>query len=60
MLQQELKHQKLLKERQETFDEVFKGELESYKATGVVPSNLIIFLLYLFINYLMFIYFMLF
>ncbi|KAK0177933.1 hypothetical protein PV328_001929 [Microctonus aethiopoides] len=38
VLQQELKHQKLLKERQETFDEVFKGELESYKATGVVPK----------------------
>lgn len=28
----------MLKERQETFDEVFKGELEAYKATGYIPS----------------------
>ncbi|XP_063986980.1 dysbindin protein homolog [Diachasmimorpha longicaudata] len=38
VLQQELKQQKTLKERQETFDEVFRGELENYKVTGSVPK----------------------
>lgn len=39
VMQQELKQQKTLKERQDTFDEVFRGELENYKATGTVPSR---------------------
>ncbi|XP_034946697.1 dysbindin protein homolog isoform X2 [Chelonus insularis] len=39
VLQQELKQQKMLKERQETFDEVFRKEIENYKATGVVPIS---------------------
>ncbi|KAL2717562.1 dysbindin protein [Vespula squamosa] len=34
----EQKQQLMLKERQETFDEVFKGELEAYKATGYIPK----------------------
>ncbi|XP_043499881.1 dysbindin protein homolog [Polistes fuscatus] len=34
----EQKQQLMLKERQETFDEVFKGELEAYKATGHIPK----------------------
>lgn len=34
----EQKQQLMLKERQETFEEVFKGELEAYKATGCIPK----------------------
>ncbi|KZC12888.1 PREDICTED: dysbindin protein homolog [Dufourea novaeangliae] len=34
--QYEQKQQKMLKERQETFDEVFKEQLEEYKATGSI------------------------
>ncbi|XP_074100918.1 dystrobrevin binding protein dysbindin [Cotesia typhae] len=39
VLQKELRQQKMLKERQDTFDEVFRGEIENYKATGVVPRG---------------------
>lgn len=39
VLQKELRQQKMLKERQDTFDEVFRGEIENYKATGVVPRK---------------------
>lgn len=35
----ELKQQKKLKERRDTFDEVFKEDLEEYKATGSIPSK---------------------
>lgn len=34
----ELKQQKILKERRETFEEVFKEELEEYKSTGSIPK----------------------
>ncbi|XP_033341142.1 dystrobrevin binding protein dysbindin isoform X1 [Megalopta genalis] len=34
--QHEKKQQKMMKERQETFDEVFKEQLEEYKATGSI------------------------
>ncbi|XP_031839414.1 dystrobrevin binding protein dysbindin isoform X2 [Nomia melanderi] len=34
--QYEQKQQKMMKERQETFDEVFKEQLEEYKATGSI------------------------
>ncbi|XP_032683402.1 dysbindin protein homolog [Odontomachus brunneus] len=36
--QHELKQQKKLKERRETFEEVFKEDLEEYKATGSIPK----------------------
>lgn len=36
----ELKQQKMMKERRETFDEVFKEELREYKATGSISSML--------------------
>ncbi|CAG5080902.1 Similar to Dysb: Dysbindin protein homolog (Drosophila melanogaster) [Cotesia congregata] len=39
VLWKELRQQKMLKERQDTFDEVFRGEIENYKATGVVPRG---------------------
>ncbi|XP_076244612.1 dystrobrevin binding protein dysbindin [Calliopsis andreniformis] len=34
----ELKQQKLMKERRDTFEEVFKEELEEYKATGAISK----------------------
>lgn len=34
----ELKQQKILKERRDTFEEVFKEELEEYKTTGSIPK----------------------
>ncbi|XP_050481631.1 dysbindin protein homolog isoform X2 [Bombus huntii] len=34
----ELKQQKMMKERRETFDEAFKEELREYKATGSISS----------------------
>lgn len=34
----ELKQQKMMKERRETFDEVFKEEVREYKATGSIPK----------------------
>ena len=34
----EFKQQKMMKERRETFDEVFKEELREYKATGSILS----------------------
>lgn len=46
----EQKQQLMLKERQETFDEVFKGELEAYKATGYIPSMCVSFHIYIFIK----------
>lgn len=36
--QHELKQQKMLKERRDTFEGVFKQELEEYKATGSIPK----------------------
>ncbi|EZA51223.1 dysbindin protein homolog isoform X2 [Ooceraea biroi] len=36
--QYELKQQKKLKERRETFEEAFKEDLEEYKATGSIPK----------------------
>ena len=36
VLKQELRQQKILKERQETFDGFFQDELEDYKATGII------------------------
>ncbi|XP_012251124.1 dysbindin-A [Athalia rosae] len=38
VLLHELKQQKTLKERQETFGEAFKQEMQEYKATGSVPK----------------------
>ncbi|XP_046474751.1 dysbindin protein homolog isoform X1 [Neodiprion pinetum] len=38
VLLHELKQQKILKERQETFGEVFKQEMQEYKTTGSVPK----------------------
>lgn len=35
----EIKLQKMLQERRDTFDEVFKEELEEYKATGSIPKK---------------------
>lgn len=34
----ELKQQKMMKERRETFEEAFKEQLEEYKATGSITS----------------------
>ncbi|XP_015600756.1 dysbindin protein homolog isoform X2 [Cephus cinctus] len=39
VLQHELKQQQILKERQETFEEAFKKELEEYKTTGIIPRT---------------------
>ncbi|XP_053990224.1 dysbindin protein homolog isoform X2 [Hylaeus anthracinus] len=36
--QYELKQQKMMKERRETFEEVFKEQLEEYKATGSISK----------------------
>lgn len=38
--QYELKQQKMMKERRETFEEVFKEELKEYKETGSISSML--------------------
>ncbi|XP_043286950.1 dysbindin protein homolog [Venturia canescens] len=39
VMQQELKEQKILKERQETFEEFFQDELQDYKATGMIRQT---------------------
>lgn len=39
----EQKQQKVMKERRETFDQVFKEELREYKATGSISSMFQIF-----------------
>ena len=35
----EQEQEKLLKERQETFEEAFREELNQYKMTGSIPSK---------------------
>lgn len=39
VVEYELKNQVILKERQQTFEKVFRDDIETYKATGEVPSK---------------------